>query len=183
MIEFDAMVDVPATVRYHQDVIEQIIQSVEEGVYCALLGPRLCGKTLLLRYIESDLARLLGWTCVYLNLLDIRATTQQAFFADLTRQAALRVVALCIKYVTIMDSQPGQLHLLPVSREALQICPAGKWIPKVCNSFMAQVDQMPGHLLAAIRVIMVNGITVIFRRLVVDHHDWDVIGTELLTLL
>jgi serine phosphatase RsbU (regulator of sigma subunit) len=88
MIEPDVSVDVPATVRYHRDVIEEIVQCVEEGTYCALLGPRLCGKTLLLRYIESDLARLLGWTCAYINLLDIRPTTQQAFFADLMRQLA-----------------------------------------------------------------------------------------------
>ncbi len=75
----------PATARYHREAIEQIVQCVEEGVYCALLGPRLSGKTILLRYIEDNLARLLGWTCVYVNLLDIRATTQQVFFAELIR--------------------------------------------------------------------------------------------------
>ncbi len=88
MIGTDATVDVPATARYHREAIEQIIQSVEDGVYCALLGPRLSGKTLLLRYIEDNLAKLLGWTCTYIDLLDIRATTQQAFFADLTRLVA-----------------------------------------------------------------------------------------------
>jgi hypothetical protein len=49
---------------------EQIIQCVEDRVYCALLGPRLSGKTVLLNYIESNLARLLGWTCVYIDLQD-----------------------------------------------------------------------------------------------------------------
>ena len=83
MIGLDLTVDAPATVRFHQDAVEQIIQSVEEGVYCALLGPRLSGKTLLLHYVEENLARLLGWTCVYIDLLDMRATTQQAFFSDL----------------------------------------------------------------------------------------------------
>jgi ABC-type phosphate/phosphonate transport system ATPase subunit len=47
-------VDSPATARYHREAVEQIIQSVEERVYCALLGPRLSGKTLLLQYIEKQ---------------------------------------------------------------------------------------------------------------------------------
>ena len=73
---------------YHREAIEQITQCVEERVYCALLGPRLCGKTLLLRFIEQNLAHLLGWTCVYIDLHQIRATTQQVFFADLIRVTA-----------------------------------------------------------------------------------------------
>jgi len=94
MIEFDPTVEAPTTARYHREAIEQIIQSVEDGVYCALLGPRLSGKTLLLRYIESTLAKLLGWTCAYLDLQDVRAATQQAFFADLIRLTAEQFEAL-----------------------------------------------------------------------------------------
>jgi serine phosphatase RsbU (regulator of sigma subunit) len=41
-----------------------------------------------LRFIEQNLAQLLGWTCVYIDLQEIRATTQQAFFADLIRLTA-----------------------------------------------------------------------------------------------
>lgn len=85
MIGFDPVLEGPATAGYHREAIEQITQCVEERVYCALLGPRLCGKTLLLRYIEKNLARLLGWTCIYIDLHHIRATTQQLFFADLMR--------------------------------------------------------------------------------------------------
>jgi len=88
MVGFDLSIDAPATVRFHQEAVEEIIQSIDEGVYCALLGPRLCGKTLLLRYIQSNLARLLGWTCVYIDLQDLRATSQQAFFSDLIRLTA-----------------------------------------------------------------------------------------------
>ena len=94
MIGFDATVDAPISARYHREAVEQIVQCVEERVYCALLGPRLCGKTLLLRYIESNLARLLGWTCVFIDLLDMRATTQQAFFADLIHLTAQRLTEL-----------------------------------------------------------------------------------------
>jgi serine phosphatase RsbU (regulator of sigma subunit) len=88
MLGLDPALEIPAAARYHRDVVEQIIQSVEERVYCALLGPRLSGKTLLLRYLERNLARLLGWTCAYIDLLEVRTNTQQAFFADLTRLTA-----------------------------------------------------------------------------------------------
>jgi ABC-type Na+ transport system ATPase subunit NatA len=75
MIEFNPVLDAPATAGYHREALEQITECVEEGVYCALLGPRLCGKTLLLHFIEQNLAPLLGWTCVYIDLQSIRATT------------------------------------------------------------------------------------------------------------
>lgn len=88
MIGFDPVLDAPTTAGYHREAIEQITQCVEERVYCALLGPRLCGKTLLLRFIEQNLAHLLGWSCVYIDLHQIRATTQQVFFADLIRVTA-----------------------------------------------------------------------------------------------
>jgi serine phosphatase RsbU (regulator of sigma subunit) len=88
MIGFDPVLDAPTTAGYHREAIEQITQCVEERVYCALLGPRLCGKTLLLRFIEQNLAHLLGWTCVYIDLHQIRATTQQVFFSDLIRVTA-----------------------------------------------------------------------------------------------
>ena len=88
---FNPVLDAPTTARYHREAVEQITQCVEERIYCALLGPRLCGKTLLLRFIEHNLAQLLGWTCVYIDLQEIRATTQQAFFADLIRLTAQRL--------------------------------------------------------------------------------------------
>jgi hypothetical protein len=103
MIAVDLTIDTPASARYHKDAIEQIIQSVEERNYCAVLGPRLCGKTLLLRYIEQNLASSLGWTCIYIDLLEIQATTQQAFFADLIRQAAGRLHELTGLSVPFMD--------------------------------------------------------------------------------
>jgi serine phosphatase RsbU (regulator of sigma subunit) len=40
---------------------------------------------MLLRYIAGPLGSLLGWTTVYLDLQELRATTQQAFFANLSR--------------------------------------------------------------------------------------------------
>ncbi|MFU8773786.1 MAG: hypothetical protein ACNA8H_15370, partial [Anaerolineales bacterium] len=82
--------EAPAAARYHRQAVEQIINSVEEGINCALLGPRLSGKTLLLHYLESYLAKLLGWKCVYIDLLTINTTTQQAFFADIIQKIRMR---------------------------------------------------------------------------------------------
>jgi serine phosphatase RsbU (regulator of sigma subunit) len=100
-------VEIPAVARYHHSAIEQIGQSVEEGVFCALLGPRLSGKTKLLRYIEHGLAKSNGWTCVFLNLLELRATTQQTFFSDLIRATAQQLA-----------EQTGQALPVPEESEA-----------------------------------------------------------------
>lgn len=77
--------DVPTSVRYHREAVDEIIQSIEEGTYCAVLGPRLCGKTELLRYVTQILSQSMGWTCVYLDLHEMQASTLQGFFADLIR--------------------------------------------------------------------------------------------------
>lgn len=105
MIGFETTLSAPATARYNREAVEQIIQSVEEGVYCAVLGPRLCGKTLLLRYIEQNMAKLLGWTCAFLDLQELRATTQQAFFSDIIRLSAQRLSELSGRTLPVPDEQ------------------------------------------------------------------------------
>jgi ABC-type Na+ transport system ATPase subunit NatA len=72
--------EIPITVRFHQRAVDQLIAAVEQGAYCALLGPRLCGKTVLLRYAENLLSNQLGWTCAYIDFHKINAATQQIFF-------------------------------------------------------------------------------------------------------
>ena len=79
----ESIVEAPLTAKYHREAIDEIIQCVEDGVYCALLGPRLCGKTVLLLYIQRVLSGM-GWTCAYVDLLPMRAPTLQGFFAELT---------------------------------------------------------------------------------------------------
>ncbi|MGD9092890.1 MAG: SpoIIE family protein phosphatase [Anaerolineales bacterium] len=88
------MQDAPASARFHRHAIDQIIECVEEGTYCALLGPRLSGKTVLLRYVEKLLSESLGWTCVYVDLRSIGATTQQGFFLDLIQLIRQRLCEL-----------------------------------------------------------------------------------------
>ena len=39
--------EAPAMVRHNRDAIDQIVRCVEDGDYCAVLGPRLSGKTMI----------------------------------------------------------------------------------------------------------------------------------------
>lgn len=81
----DAIPHAPAIVRYNHEAVEQIVQSVRDGTYCAVLGPRLSGKTVLLRYVQEMLTQSAGWPCIYVDLRALQALTLQGFFADLIR--------------------------------------------------------------------------------------------------
>ncbi|MCL7455285.1 MAG: AAA-like domain-containing protein, partial [Anaerolineae bacterium] len=75
--------EAPAIVRYNQEAVAEVLACVREGTYCALLGPRLSGKTVLLRYVVEMMSGPLGQTCVYLDLYEVGASTLQGFFADM----------------------------------------------------------------------------------------------------
>ena len=94
MIALNAPLATPTILRYHGEAIEKILQCVEEGIYCALLGPRLSGKTVLLRSVEHDLVNNLGIACTYVDLLELRSSTQHTFFEDLIRLISHRLTAL-----------------------------------------------------------------------------------------
>ena len=49
MIGLQAAPDAPAIVRFNLDALEQIVECVQDGSYCVVLGPRLSGKTVLLQ--------------------------------------------------------------------------------------------------------------------------------------
>ncbi len=70
-------------VRHKYDAAREIIRCVEEGTYCAVLGPRLSGKTELLRFVDSKLAECPDWVCLYVDLYAMQASTQRSFFAGL----------------------------------------------------------------------------------------------------
>jgi serine phosphatase RsbU (regulator of sigma subunit)/energy-coupling factor transporter ATP-binding protein EcfA2 len=86
--------ETPSLAIYYGNVIEQIVQCVREGTYCALLGPRLSGKTHLLRHLDRILAESLGWTCIYIDLYTIKAFTLHGFFAELIDITAGRITEL-----------------------------------------------------------------------------------------
>ena len=48
--------EAPAVVRYNLDAVNEIVRTIQEGNFCALLGTRLSGKTVLLRYVEELLS-------------------------------------------------------------------------------------------------------------------------------
>ena len=90
MTLLDTGLEIPATARYHRGEIEEILRAIQEGTYVAVLGPRLSGKTVLLRYVDHVLAEQHGYISIYIDLMDIQAPTLQRFFSGLMHQAAGR---------------------------------------------------------------------------------------------
>ena len=101
----DAASEAPTLAEYYRQVMDQIVQSLREGSYCALLGPRLSGKTHLLRYLDQALAESLGWRSIYIDLYTIQAFTLQGFFAELIDVTGKRIAELTGQHVTIPE--PG----------------------------------------------------------------------------
>jgi serine phosphatase RsbU (regulator of sigma subunit) len=103
MSEPDLTSGAPLTARYHRDAIDQILRCVMEGVYCAVLGPRLCGKTVLLRYVDRFLRESLGLYCIYLDLMEMRSSTMQGFFNDLIHLISERLAELTGEILPAID--------------------------------------------------------------------------------
>ncbi|MGD8818604.1 MAG: PP2C family protein-serine/threonine phosphatase [Anaerolineae bacterium] len=91
MSGLDSASEAPTLAKYYGGVIDQIVQCLQDGTYCVLLGPRLSGKTHLLRYVDQMLADSLGWTCVYIDLYAIKAATLHTFFAELMDMTSSRI--------------------------------------------------------------------------------------------
>lgn len=93
MTGFEIQPDAPAVVRHNLAAVDQILASVREGSYCAVLGPRLSGKTVLLQYVSRLLDGPLGWTCIYVDLYDMESSTLAGFFGELIQFVAHKVGA------------------------------------------------------------------------------------------
>jgi hypothetical protein len=76
---------------YHRSEIQEILDCIQEGVYCAVLGPRLCGKTEIMRHVEQVLDEAFGWKCIFLDLMELRSYNQHSFFAELMRAVGQRL--------------------------------------------------------------------------------------------
>ena len=160
MIGFETLTEVPESARYHRQAIEQIVQSVEERVYCALLGPRLCGKTQLLRFIESRLAPLLGWTCAYIDLQQVRAVTQKDFFADLIHQTVHSIQAQTGLSLAAPEGQPA-------SSAALRAFLAG-CLEQIDGDLVLMIDP-----LEALPTDMVQALLTSLRAAYMDQQDME----------
>ena len=88
MTALDGGSEALAVVRYNQDAIAEIAHCIQDGVYCAVLGPRLSGKAELLRHVAQMLTDSSLQTCIYIDLYAIQASTLQSFFAGLIRLTA-----------------------------------------------------------------------------------------------
>jgi type II secretory pathway predicted ATPase ExeA len=68
--------------EHNRSAVDQIIQCIKDGSYCALLGPRFSGKTAILRHVEQSVQDI-PLPCIYINLFEIQAPTQAGFFTSL----------------------------------------------------------------------------------------------------
>jgi len=94
MTELDTWPQLLKVPKHNRDAANQVVQCINDRVYCALLGPRLSGKTELLRFVQTAVAQDLTRVCVYIDLQEVRASTRAGFFARLVRIIAQRVAEL-----------------------------------------------------------------------------------------
>jgi len=84
----DIALQSPTIPDHNRAVANQVTQSVRDGKYCALLGPRFAGKTELLHFVQTELERDSSYVCVYINLREVEPSTQTGFFASLMSATA-----------------------------------------------------------------------------------------------
>jgi len=87
-IDLAAIFQNPTIQRRNLDLANQVVQYVQEGSYCAILGPRYSGKTGVIQAVRSLLTEQLRWPYAYLDLYELEATTQREFFAALANLTA-----------------------------------------------------------------------------------------------
>ena len=105
MIHPDTDLTIPATARYQGKEIEEILQGVQEGTYVAVLGPRLCGKTVMLRFVERVLREELDFIAIYIDLMDLKASTLKGFFAELIDEISQRYRQLTGLGVSLLSDE------------------------------------------------------------------------------
>jgi PAS domain S-box-containing protein len=70
----------PIIWEHNRGMVNEILECVQEGTYCALLGPRFSGKTAILRHVKQLLPEN-SQLCIHIDLFEIQAPTQVGFFA------------------------------------------------------------------------------------------------------
>ncbi|MBM3299339.1 MAG: hypothetical protein FJY85_05240, partial [Deltaproteobacteria bacterium] len=69
----------------HRHAALQVIDCARRGKCCALLGPRLSGTTEVLQAVQAELAQDSLCACIYIDLKEIKVSSQSEFFASLAR--------------------------------------------------------------------------------------------------
>ena len=152
--------EAPAVVRHNLEAVNEIVRTVQEGSFCALLGTRLSGKTVLLRYVEQMLSGPLRWTCVYVDLYAVETSTLSGFFGALMRIIAGRVE--------------------PLTGLALELPPVGTASSAVFRAFLAEgVHRLERDLvlilehLEALPTDLVEALLTSLRAAFMDQQDQD----------
>ncbi len=80
--------------RHYRDAADKVIQCIQRGTYCALIGPRFSGKSELLHSVRNLLTQDPTWACLFLDMQDVESSTQTGFFATLMGITAERMAQL-----------------------------------------------------------------------------------------
>ncbi|HOU24343.1 MAG TPA: PP2C family protein-serine/threonine phosphatase [Anaerolineae bacterium] len=81
----------------HRRAAQEIADCAQRGQCCAFLGPRLSGTSEVLQHVRSGLASDPLTKCVYLDLRDVKSSTQKEFFASLTEHVCAEAAAFGAK--------------------------------------------------------------------------------------
>jgi serine phosphatase RsbU (regulator of sigma subunit) len=84
----------PTLVKRNRELATRVLEYLQEGSYCALLGPRYSGKSEVVHVIEALLAEHWGRPCVHIDLYELEVSTQRGFFAGLATLIAQQVAEL-----------------------------------------------------------------------------------------
>lgn len=80
--------------RHYRDAADELMQCIQQGTYCALIGPRFSGKSELLHSVWHLLTQDQTWACLLLDMQDVESSTQTGFFATLIGITAERMKQL-----------------------------------------------------------------------------------------
>jgi PAS domain S-box-containing protein len=117
MTTFDTGSPAPAVWGHNLEFADQILECIEDGTYCALLGPRFWGKSNLLQYVMQWMQEH-SLPCVHINLFEIQAPTQADFFFGLAAVIAGKVSNISGRPISI----PVEEFSSAVFRDFLSQC-------------------------------------------------------------
>ena len=80
--------------RRYRDAADELMQCIQRGTYCALIGSRFSGKSELLHSVRHLLTQDQTWACLLLDMQDVESSTQTGFFATLISITAERMQQL-----------------------------------------------------------------------------------------
>src|SRR5580704_6362486 len=90
---------------------------------------------------------------------------------DVDGRAGALTLAIAVHYQFRHKRQPGALHRLPISGEALRVRLIAVAIAEVGDSFVTQLDQVIRHIRTCFNVFYQYRVDEFSRMLIVDQYD------------